>query len=91
MGFKGYVVSDSGAVEFSPSNICGNRLQRRVRQSIMAGLNVRTTFDPPEVYVKPLRELVKEGSVPCPCWMTASATCCREMWEGVCLTRLIVR
>jgi beta-glucosidase len=35
-----------------------------VRQSILAGLNVRTTFKPPDDFVLPLRELVKEGAVP---------------------------
>ena len=32
--------------------------------SVMAGLNVRTTFNPPSVFVKPLRELVNEGAIP---------------------------
>src|SRR5947207_2207947 len=35
-----------------------------VRQSIEAGLNVKTNFTPPEDFVLPLRELVKEGKVP---------------------------
>src|SRR5947207_6585135 len=35
-----------------------------VRQSIEAGLNVKTNFTPPEDFVLPLRELVKEGNVP---------------------------
>src|SRR5437763_7368983 len=34
-----------------------------VRQSIEAGLNVKTNFTPPEDFVLPLRELVKEGKV----------------------------
>ena len=34
-----------------------------VRQSIEAGLNVKTNFTPPEDFILPLRELVKEGTV----------------------------
>src|SRR5207249_6836736 len=34
-----------------------------VRQSIEAGLNVKTNFTPPEDFVLPLRELVREGKV----------------------------
>lgn len=32
-----------------------------VRQSVDAGLNVRTNFTPPRAFVEPLRELVREG------------------------------
>jgi beta-glucosidase len=65
MGFKGYVVSDSGAVEdLAGKHHVAANYKEAVRQTVMAGLNVRTTFNPPEVFVKPLRELVKEGSVP---------------------------
>jgi len=64
-GFKGYVVSDSDAVEYlvRKHHVAAD-YKEAVRQSIMAGLNVRTTFTPPEVYVKPVRELVKEGAIP---------------------------
>jgi beta-glucosidase len=64
-GFKGYVVSDSGAVEFifrkhrvatSPADA--------VRQAVAAGLNIRTDFTPPEVYANLLRENVKSGALP---------------------------
>jgi len=34
-----------------------------VRQSIEAGLNVKTNFTRPEDFILPLRELVKEGKV----------------------------
>src|SRR3954447_12593245 len=34
-----------------------------VRQSILAGLNVKTNFTRPEDFILPLRELVKEGKV----------------------------
>jgi len=61
-GFRGYVVSDSGAVEFI-------HLKHRVaptpadaiRQSVEAGLNVRTNFTLPALYAEPLRQLVRDG------------------------------
>ncbi|HYW97004.1 MAG TPA: glycoside hydrolase family 3 N-terminal domain-containing protein, partial [Bacteroidales bacterium] len=63
-GFTGYIVSDSDAVKFiySKHHVAGT-YKDAVRQAVEAGLNVRTTFTPPAVYVKPLRELVKEGSI----------------------------
>jgi beta-glucosidase len=64
-GFKGYVVSDSGAVEYlARKHHTATDMKDAVRQSILAGLNVRTTFTPPQTYVEPLRELVREGGVP---------------------------
>src|SRR5271170_1791002 len=64
-GFQGYVVSDSDAVEYlQTKHHVAATYKEAVRQSIMAGLNVRATFTPPDVYVKPLRELVREGAVP---------------------------
>ncbi|HEX2866880.1 MAG TPA: glycoside hydrolase family 3 N-terminal domain-containing protein [Ignavibacteriales bacterium] len=64
-GFKGYVVSDSRAVEyiFNKHHVAKDA-KDAVCQSVMAGLNVRTDFTPPEDFILPLRELVKEGSVP---------------------------
>jgi beta-glucosidase len=65
MGFQGYVVSDSDAVEFLyRKHHVAVDMKDAVRQSILAGLNVRTTFKPPDDFVLPLRELVKEGAVP---------------------------
>lgn len=64
-GFKGYVVSDSDAVEFLASkHRVAKDYKEAVRQAVMAGLNVRTTFTPPQDYILPLRELVREGVVP---------------------------
>jgi beta-glucosidase len=65
MGFQGYVVSDSDAVEFlyRKHHVAAD-MKDAVRQSILAGLNVRTTFKPPDEFVLPLRELIKEGAVP---------------------------
>ena len=65
MGFQGYVVSDSDAVEFLwRKHHVAKDYKDAVRQAILAGLNVRTTFRPPDEYVLPLRELVREGAVP---------------------------
>jgi beta-glucosidase len=62
--FKGYVTSDSDAVEFVfTKHHVAESYKDAVRICVEAGLNVRTTFTPPEVYVKPLRELVKEGKL----------------------------
>ncbi|MNX32408.1 Periplasmic beta-glucosidase precursor [compost metagenome] len=63
-GFDGYVVSDSEAVEFlSGKHHVAQDYKEAVRQSIQAGLNVRTHFTMPENFILPLRELVKEGSL----------------------------
>lgn len=61
-GFKGYVVSDSRAVEFiwEKHHVAGD-FKEAVRQAVEAGLNVYTNFRMPEVYIKPVRELVNEG------------------------------
>ena len=65
MGFTGYVVSDSDAVEYlhSKHHVAKNQ-KEAVRQTILAGMNVRTTFRKPDTYVKPLRKLIREGKVP---------------------------
>ncbi len=64
-GFKGYIVSDSGAVEgiIDRHHVTDN-IKECVYLTVMAGLNVRTNFSPPEVFAGPLRELVKEGRIP---------------------------
>lgn len=63
-GFEGYVVSDSEAVEFlSGKHHVAENYKQAVKQTIEAGLNVRTHFTQPENFILPLRELVKEGSV----------------------------
>lgn len=65
MGFIGYVVSDSDAVEYLfQKHGVAKDMKEAVRQSVMAGLNVRCTFRSPDSYVLPLRELVEEGSIP---------------------------
>ena len=63
-GFKGYVVSDSDAVEYLHSKHgVSECMKESVRQSVEAGLNVRCTFRSPDSYVLPLRELVREGGI----------------------------
>ena len=65
MGFTGYVVSDSDALEylFTKHHVAAS-LKEAVYQAFMAGMNVRTTFRSPENIIIYLRELVKEGRIP---------------------------
>lgn len=64
MGFRGYVVSDSDAVEYLyTKHGTAKDMKEAVRQSVEAGLNVRYTFRSPDSFVLPLRELVKEGGL----------------------------
>ncbi len=64
-GFEGYVVSDSRAVEHlhEKHRVAADQ-KEAVRQSVAAGLNVRTDFSDPAMYVEPLREGVREGAIP---------------------------
>ena len=63
-GFRGYVVSDSEAVEYvqTKHRVAGS-YEEAVRQVIEAGLNVRTHFTPPADFILPLRKLVEEGKL----------------------------
>lgn len=64
-GFKGYVVSDSAAVEFIHSkHRVAPTAEDAIRQAVEAGLNIRTHFTAPEAYANPLRELVRSGKLP---------------------------
>lgn len=63
-GFEGYVVSDSGAVEFiHEKHRVAPTAKEAIRMSVQAGLNIRTNFTQPEDYANPLRELVREGGL----------------------------
>src|SRR5947209_6849061 len=63
-GFRGYVVSDSAAVEYLYSkHATASDMKDAVREAIEAGLNVKTNFTPPDDFILPLRELVREGKV----------------------------
>ena len=65
MGFKGYVVSDSEALEYlATKHHVASDIKDAVRHGVMAGMDVRCTFRTPESYVLPLRELIKEGKIP---------------------------
>ncbi len=64
-GFEGYVVSDSAAVEFIHiKHRTAATPAEAIRQSVAAGLNIRTNFTPPADYIEPLRELVTSGQLP---------------------------
>lgn len=64
-GFKGYVVSDSDALEYLfNKHHTAESLKEAVYQAFMAGMNVRTTFRPPNEIIMYLRELVKENRIP---------------------------
>jgi beta-glucosidase len=64
LGFRGYVVSDSGAVEYLYNKHGVARdMKEAVLQSVRAGLNVKTNFTKPEDFILPLRELVREGTL----------------------------
>ena len=61
-GFRGYVVSDSDAVKYLASkHRVAADYKDAARQFLEAGGNVRTEFNPPENFILPVRELVKEG------------------------------
>lgn len=63
-GFRGYVVSDSDAVEYLHNKHAVAADQKdAARQAVEAGLNIRTNFTPPEDYVLPLRAAVRDGSL----------------------------
>jgi beta-glucosidase len=84
MGFKGYVVSDSDAVEYlSAKHRTAADFKDAVRQSVLSGLNIRTTFSAPETFTKPLRELVREGAIPKSVLMARVRDILRvKLWEG---------
>ena len=63
-GFRGYVVSDSAAVEFiHTKHRTAATPAEGIRQAVEAGLNIRTNFTPPAEYVEPLRQLVRDGKL----------------------------
>ena len=63
-GFKGYVVSDSDAVEFIYNkHHVTESYEDAVAQAVNAGLNVRTTFNDPGNFILPLRQAIRDGKV----------------------------
>lgn len=85
MGFKGYVVSDSDAVAYlSGKHHTAANYKEAVRQAVMAGLDIRTTFNPPDRFTTPLRELVREGAIPMSVLNSRVCDILRvKMWEGL--------
>lgn len=63
-GFKGYVVSDSEAVEFllTKHHVAKDEVDA-VAQAVNAGLNVRTNFTMPDQFILPLRKAIENGQV----------------------------
>lgn len=61
-GFQGYVVSDSWAVEYLHNK---HRVAATVAEGaamfLREGGNVRTTFEPPESFILPVRDEIKAG------------------------------
>jgi beta-glucosidase len=64
-GFNGYVVTDSGALLFIYSkHHVQPSFQGAIKQALEAGANVRTDFQKPSVFLKPLRKAVRSGKIP---------------------------
>lgn len=84
-GFKGYVVSDSRAVEFiADKHHVAKNHKEAILKAVNAGLNIRTDFTMPEDYILPIRELVKEGRLS----MKIVDDCIRDIlrvkfWQGL--------
>lgn len=63
-GFKGYVVSDSEAVEFMYSkHKTAYNAEDGAAKVIEAGLNVRTNFTQPKTFLEPLRAAIQNGRI----------------------------
>jgi len=63
-GFDGYVVSDSDAVEFvHTKHKVAETYDDAVRQVLEAGLNVRTNFSQPSIFVDAVRRQLAEGKL----------------------------
>ena len=63
-GFKGYVTTDSAALEFIHNkHKVAETMVDAVAQAINAGVNIRTDFTAPEDYINPLREAIAQGKI----------------------------
>lgn len=61
-GFRGYIVSDSDAAEYTHSkHNVAESMEEAYRMEVEAGMNVRTNFTEPETFILPVRKLVREG------------------------------
>ncbi len=64
-GFKGYIVTDSGALKFiHEKHHVQKDFKGAIIQALEAGVNVRTDFQNPSVYLIPLREAVNNNEIP---------------------------
>lgn len=63
-GFNGYVVSDSDAVEFVYNkHQVATSYEDAIRMVLEAGMNVKTNFEEPELFVEALRKGLSDGLV----------------------------
>lgn len=63
-GFKGFVVSDSDAAEYTHNkHHVAESMEEGYRLEVEAGMNVRTNFTPPETFIEPVRKLIREGKL----------------------------
>ena len=64
-GFKGYIVTDSGALRFiHDKHHVQKDFKGAIIQALEAGVNVRTDFQNPSVFLIPLREAVNNAELP---------------------------
>jgi beta-glucosidase len=64
-GFKGYIVTDSGALRFiHDKHHVQKDFKGAIIQALEAGVNVRTDFQNPSVFLTPLREAVDKSELP---------------------------
>ena len=64
-GFKGYIVTDSGALRFiHDKHHVQKDFKGAIIQAVEAGVNVRTDFQNPSIYLTPLREAVNNSEIP---------------------------
>ena len=62
--FKGYIVTDSGALRFiHDKHHVQKDFKGAIIQALEAGVNVRTDFQHPSVYLTPLREAVNNNEI----------------------------
>ena len=63
-GFRGYVVSDSGAVDrLEKQHKTAADWGTAIVQAVTAGMNVRTNFQPTDKFVLPLRKVIADGRI----------------------------
>ncbi|MEJ2616796.1 MAG: glycoside hydrolase family 3 protein, partial [Ignavibacteriaceae bacterium] len=64
-GFNGYIVTDSGALRFIyDKHHVRKDFKGAIVQALEAGVNVRTDFQNPSVFLTPLREAVNNAELP---------------------------